>query len=161
MLAFRPAACWQKKAATMEESVLPVAPLRRWMILFTVSWMPLPMNFSVASILAAAPEVAASYSVETTTISITNAGVLGAMAISPFIWFPIGTLVGRRTTYLVAACLLCLCSIGAALAPTVAVFISIWVIGGTTGIVFLVSGQTIIADVFEPVSLWSAFLYTS
>ncbi|KAH7123455.1 major facilitator superfamily transporter [Dactylonectria estremocensis] len=72
------------------------------------------------------------------------------MAISPLIWFPIGSLVGRRTTYLTAVCLLFLCSIGAALAPTIAVFISIWVVGGTTGVVFLVSGQTVIADIFEP-----------
>lgn len=74
------------------------------------------------------------------------------MAISPLIWFPVGSMIGRRKTYLVATCLLCLCSFGAALAPNVAVFISIWVIGGTTGIVFLVSGQTILSDVFEPVS---------
>ncbi|KAH7463469.1 hypothetical protein FOMA001_g18158 [Fusarium oxysporum f. sp. matthiolae] len=112
------------------------------------------MNFAVASILAAAPEVAADFSVQTTTISIANAGVLAAMAISPLIWFLVGSLMGRRKTYLIAVCLLCLCSVGTALAPTVAVFISIWVIGGTTGIVFLVSGQTIIADVFEVVSTY-------
>ncbi|CAG9953131.1 unnamed protein product [Clonostachys rosea f. rosea IK726] len=79
------------------------------------------------------------------------------MAISPFIWFPIETLFGRRTTYLVAACLLCLCSIGAALAANVVIFISIWVIGGTTGIAFLVSGQTNLADVFQPTVRGRAF----
>lgn len=136
----------------MDEQVLSVAPWRRWVILFTVSWMPLLVNFSVASILAAAPEVAADFSVPTTTISTANAGVLTAMAVSSLIWFPIESLVGRRRTYLAAACLLCLCSIGAAVVPTIASFISIWVIGGTTGVVFLVSGQTVLADIFEPVS---------
>ncbi|KAH6959909.1 major facilitator superfamily domain-containing protein [Ilyonectria sp. MPI-CAGE-AT-0026] len=135
----------------MDDQLLSVPPWRRWVILFTLCWMPLPMNFAVASILAAAPEVAADFSVSTTTISTANAGVFAAMTISPLIWFPIGSLVGRRTTYLTAACLLCLCSIGAALAPTLAAFISIWIVGGTTGIVFLVSGQTIVADIFEPI----------
>ncbi|KAH6989859.1 major facilitator superfamily domain-containing protein [Ilyonectria destructans] len=137
-------------ASSMDDQVLSVAPWRRWVILFTVSWMPLPVNFSVASVLAAAPEVAADFSVPTTTISTANAGVIAAMAFSPLIWFPIGSLVGRRRSYLAAACLLCLCSIGAAVVPTIAGFIPIWVIGGTTGIVFLVSGQTVLADIFEP-----------
>ncbi|KAJ3545849.1 hypothetical protein NM208_g2305 [Fusarium decemcellulare] len=48
-------------------------------------WAPLPMNFSVASVLAAAHEVAADFSVQTTTISTTNAGVIAAMAIFPLI----------------------------------------------------------------------------
>lgn len=41
------------------------------------------MYVSVASILAAAPEVAVDYSVQTTTISTANAGILSAMVISP------------------------------------------------------------------------------
>jgi hypothetical protein len=46
------------------------------------------MNFSVASILAGAPEVAADFSVQKITITITNAGILLAMVASILIWFP-------------------------------------------------------------------------
>lgn len=87
----------------MDKQVLPVAPWRRWVILFTVSWIPFPVNFSVALILAAAPEVAVDLSVLATTISTANTGVLAAMAVSSLIWFPIESLVGRRRTYLAAA----------------------------------------------------------
>lgn len=124
---------------------------RRWVALFTVCWMTLPMNFATSSVLAAAPEVAAEFSIPATTISIANAGVFLAMAASPLIWVPIARLLGRRTAYLSAACVLCLCSVGSALAPNMATFTAIWVIGGTIGVVFLVYGQTILSDLFEPV----------
>ncbi|ROT40801.1 MFS general substrate transporter [Sodiomyces alkalinus F11] len=123
---------------------------RRWVALFTVCWMTLPMNFATSSILAAAPEVAAEFSIPATTISVANAGVFLAMAASPLIWVPVARLLGRRLAYLSAACVLGLCSIGSALAPNMATFTAIWVIGGTIGVVFLVYGQTILSDLFEP-----------
>lgn len=36
--------------------------------------------------------------------------------------------------------------------PTIAGFISIWVIRGTTRVMFLISGQTVLTGKFEPMS---------
>lgn len=95
-------------------------------------------------------EIASGFGVSTTSINTANAGVFVAMALSGLIWLPISTIIGRRTTYLVANVVLCSCSIGASLSPDLACFAVLWFIGGTTGPFFLVAGQTILADIFEP-----------
>lgn len=141
------------KLLANDDEVLAVGKWKRWIILFTVCWLPIPMTFATSSVLAVTPEIAKDLKVDETAIHVANAGVFVAMAMSPLIWNPVSRLMGRRKGYLLAACLLCLCSIGSALAPNLAAFTAIWVIGGTTGVVFLVSGQTILSDIFEPVSL--------
>ena len=139
------------KMLANDDEVLAVGKWRRWIILFTVCWLPIPMTFATSSVLAVTPEIAKDLGVDETAIHIANAGVFVAMAMSPLIWNPVSRLMGRRKGYLLAVCLLCLCSVGSALAPNLAAFTAIWVIGGTTGVVFLVSGQTILSDIFEPV----------
>jgi MFS family permease len=74
------------------------------------------------------------------------------MAASPLIWGPIENIMGRRASYITASVSLCLCSIGSALAPTMAVFTVIWILGGTTAVVCLTAGQTLISDCYKPVS---------
>ncbi|CCF42907.1 hypothetical protein CH063_02953 [Colletotrichum higginsianum] len=93
---------------------------RKWVTLAVVCWMALPVTFSGSSILSATTEVAADFGT---------------------------TILGRRTTYLVANALLTLCSVGSALAGSFALFTAIWVIGGTTGPVLPRGGQTILADI--------------
>lgn len=44
-------------------------------------------------------------------------------------------------------------SIGAAVAPDLATFTAKRLVGGLTGTYFMVAGQTIITDIFEPVCL--------
>ena len=48
---------------------------RRWVNLLTFCWMPIPTNFTISRILAAAPEVTAKFSVPVTSISIVGASV--------------------------------------------------------------------------------------
>ncbi|PNH47149.1 hypothetical protein VD0004_g1137 [Verticillium dahliae] len=145
-----PVAAPSRHLAAVDDAVVPMAIWRRWVTLFTICWLPIPMTFSTSSVLAVAPELAREFNVPVTAISIANAGVFLAMASSPLLWVPIGRLVGRRPAYLAAAVILCACSVGSALAPNLAGFTAIWVIGGSTGVVFLVSGQTILSDIFEP-----------
>lgn len=139
-----------------DDDVVAVSAWRRWIILFVVCWLPIPMTFGTSSVMAVTPEVASDLKVDETAIHIANAGVFVAMAMSPLIWNPIARLVGRRVGYLLAAAVMCLCSLGAALAPNLAAFAAIWVIGGSTGVVFLVSGQTILSDIFEPTTRGTA-----
>ncbi|GKT46353.1 efflux pump rdc3 [Colletotrichum spaethianum] len=129
---------------------------RKWVTLFVVCWMALPVTFSGSSILSATNEVAADFETSTHAITTANAGVFIAMAMSALIWLPASNILGRRTTYLVANTLLTLCSIGSALSNNFACYTAIWVIGGTTGPFFLVAGQTILADIFDPTTRGTA-----
>lgn len=97
-------------------------------------------------------EVASDLDIPVTTITTVNAGVFVAQALSGLIWLPISTIIGRRSAYLAANIVLCLCAVGCATAPNLAGFASLWILGGNTGPFFLVAGQTILADIFDPVS---------
>ncbi|KAF9870953.1 major facilitator superfamily transporter [Colletotrichum karsti] len=151
-----PAASAPPRPAAIDDVVMDMPTWRKWVTLFVVCWMALPVTFSGSSILSATNEVAADFGVSTHSISTANAGVFIAMALSALIWLPTSNILGRRTTYLLANSLLTLCSIGSALSNNLACFTAIWVIGGTTGPFFLVAGQTILADIFEPTTRGTA-----
>lgn len=134
-----------------DDVVAKLSPWRRWIILFVVCWMALPVTFMSTSIMTVNPEIAATFGTQTTAISTANAGVFVAMALSSLIWLPITTIIGRRSTYLVATAALTVCSLGCALSNNMATLTAMWVLSGTTGPFFLVAGQTILSDIFEPV----------
>jgi MFS family permease len=125
---------------------------RKCIIVFVVAWMTFVISFSTTSLIPAAPEIAIEYNSTPETLFITNAGVFVAMAMSSFIWNPIIHTAGRRPTYWAASLLLCASSIGTALAPNMATFIAFRILTGLMSLCFLISGQTIIVDIFEPVS---------
>ncbi|KZF24913.1 synaptic vesicle transporter [Xylona heveae TC161] len=127
--------------------------LPRWrknVILFIVSWMTLAITFSSTSLLAATPEIASEYGTTPEIINITNAGVLLAMGISSLIWNPISDMIGRRHSYNAAIFMFCVCTVGTAVAPNMRTFTALRVVVGLTGTYFMVAGQTILADIFEP-----------
>ncbi|KAJ5823010.1 hypothetical protein N7447_005350 [Penicillium robsamsonii] len=123
---------------------------RKCLILFVVSWMTLAVTFSSTSLLPAIPEIATEFSTTSEILNVTNAGVLIAMGFSSFIWGPITHLFGRRNAYNAAILVLCACSAGTAAAINLHMFIAMRILGGFTGTFFMVAGQTIIADIFEP-----------
>lgn len=125
---------------------------RKCLILFVVSWMTLAVTFSSTSLLPATPEIASDFSTTTEILNVINAGVLIAMGFSSFIWSPMTDLVGRRNAYNAAIMVLCACSAGTAVAINLHMFIAMRLLCGLTGTFFMVAGQTIIADIFEPVS---------
>ena len=124
---------------------------RKCIILFVVSWMTLAVTFSSTSYLPASPEIATEFSTTTEILNYTNAGVLLAMGFSSLIWGPVGNLIGRKYAYNLAILMLCGCSAGAAAAVDMRMFTVMRILAGLTGTSFMVSGQTILADIFEPV----------
>ncbi|KAF7554355.1 hypothetical protein G7Z17_g2951 [Cylindrodendrum hubeiense] len=90
----------------IDDDVVELPSWRKWVILFVVCWMPLPMTFWSTAIMPATVEIASGFGVSTTSINTANAGVFVAMALSGLIWLPISTIIGRRTAYLVANALL-------------------------------------------------------
>lgn len=140
----------------IDDDVAEIPSWRKWVILFVVCWMPLPMTFWSTAIMPATIEVASDLDIPVTTINTINAGVFVAQALSGLIWLPISTIIGRRSAYLAANIVLCLCAVGVAAAPNLPAFATLWILGGTTGPFFLVAGQTILADIFDPVSINAA-----
>jgi MFS family permease len=130
---------------------------RKYVVLFIVSWMTLVITFSSTSLLVATPEIADDLSTTPETLNVTNAGVLIAMSLAVLIWPPLSDVFGRRKIYNIAIFFMTACTVGAALAPNLAVFTTMRVLSGLTGCYFMVAGQTLIADIFEPVRLCSAF----
>ena len=125
---------------------------RKSLILFVVSWMTLAVTFSSTSLLPATPNIATEFSTTTEILNVINAGVLIAMGFSSFIWGPLVNIFGRKVAYNAAIFVLCGCSAGTAVANNLHTFIAMRLLGGFTGTFFMVAGQTIIADIFEPVS---------
>ncbi|KAL2866440.1 putative MFS transporter [Aspergillus lucknowensis] len=124
---------------------------RKAIILFVVSWMTLAVTFSSTSLLPATPEIASEFHTTPEILNITNAGVLLAMGFSSLIWGPLTVLLGRRVSYNTAVGVLAACSVGTGAAQNMAMFTAFRVMGGLTGTSFMVSGQTVLADIFEPV----------
>ncbi|QKX57623.1 uncharacterized protein TRUGW13939_04741 [Talaromyces rugulosus] len=132
----------------------PSFTLPKWrknLILFSVSWMTLVITYSSTALLAALPEIGSDFSTTQESIAITNSGVFIAMGFSSFIWIPVGLMIGRQRAYNLAIFILCACSCGAAVATNMAIFTAMRVLVGFTGTYFMVAGQTILADIFEPV----------
>ena len=146
-----PPACekLETPAETKHQFDLPV--WRKCMILFVVSWMTLAVTFSSTSYLPASPEIAVEFSTTTEILNYTNAGVMLAMGFSSLIWGPVGRLIGRKYAYNFAILMLCGCSAGAAASINMRMFTVMRILAGLTGTSFMVSGQTILADIFEPV----------
>ncbi|RKK83648.1 hypothetical protein BFJ69_g2387 [Fusarium oxysporum] len=136
----------------IDDDVAQIPTWRKWVILFVVCWMPLPMTFWSTAIMPATIEVASDLNIPITTITTINAGVFVAQALSGLIWLPISTIIGRKSAYLAANAVLCVCAIGCATVPNLAGFATLWILGGNTGPFFLVAGQTILADIFDPVT---------
>ncbi|RAK96571.1 putative MFS transporter [Aspergillus ibericus CBS 121593] len=124
---------------------------RKSIILFVVSWMTLAVTFNSTSLLPATPEIATQFDTTQEILNVTNAGVLLAMGFSSLIWGPMGQLIGRRMAYNIAILVLCGCSAGTAAATNMQMFTAFRILGGLTGTSFMVMGQTILADIFEPV----------
>lgn len=124
---------------------------RKYLILFVVSWMTLCVTFSSTSLLVATPEISADLSTTSEILNVTNAGVLIAMGLSSLLWSPLSDIFGRRLVYNIAIFFLFVPSIGTAVAPDMATFTAMRMVSGFTGTYFMVAGQTVIADIFEPV----------
>ncbi|KAE8389378.1 major facilitator superfamily domain-containing protein [Aspergillus alliaceus] len=124
---------------------------RKCVITFIVSWMTLVVTFSSTSLIPATPEIATEFNTTEETLNLTNMGVLFAMGYSSLIWGPLNKLLGRRTSYNLAVAMLCGCTAATAVSVNLKMFIAFRVLTGLTGTSFMVSGQTVLADIFEPV----------
>ncbi|GAB7353396.1 hypothetical protein MBLNU459_g3870t1 [Dothideomycetes sp. NU459] len=102
------------------------------------------------TVLAAVPEVAATYNTTGTIINLTNALYMLFMGLSPMFWGPMGQVYGRRWTQISSAALFTAFSIGSALAPNLASFFIFRILTAFQGTSFLIIGSSCIGDIFRP-----------
>lgn len=125
---------------------------QKWLIVFTLSFTALTATFSSTSLFSVISEISEDLHASSSTISLSNAGVLLFMGCSSFVWGPIGRLIGRIWSWISATAVLLVCTIGTAVAPNQSVFIAMRLLGGLEGTSFHVASQSMLADLFEPVS---------
>lgn len=102
------------------------------------------------TVLAAVPEVAATYNTTGTIINASNALYMLFMGLSPMFWGPIGQVYGRRWTQLLSAIFFAAFSIGTALAPNLASFFIFRILTAFQGTSFLIIGSSCIGDIYRP-----------
>jgi len=105
---------------------------------------------SSTTVLAATPEVAATYKTTGTIINLSNAVYMLFMGLSPVFWGPMGIVYGRRWPQLLSAILFTAFSIGSALAPNLGAFFVFRILTAFQGTSFLIIGSSVIGDVYRP-----------
>ncbi|ETN46185.1 uncharacterized protein HMPREF1541_00369 [Cyphellophora europaea CBS 101466] len=137
------------------------SPRRKYAITAILSLCGFLSPVSSTTILAAVPEVAATYNTSGSIINLSNALYMIFMGISPCLWGPISTIYGRRWPSIISAALFFVFSIGTALAPDLASFFVFRMLTAYQGTSFLIVGNACIGDIYAPVergTALSAFL---
>ncbi|KAF2637308.1 putative MFS transporter [Massarina eburnea CBS 473.64] len=129
---------------------------RKCVIVFVTSWTTLSACFSSTSLLSATHEIAVDMNTTTEAVSLSTAGLLVAMGLSPLVWSPIASIIGRRMAYIACLGVLFAFTIGAAVAQSMEVFVAMRVLSGLQGCFFHVAGQTILAEYFPPLQRGTA-----
>lgn len=140
---------------------------KKCLIVFACSWSTLTACFSSTSLLSASKEISEEFDTTSQVVTFSTAGLMMAMGLSALIWSPIASvgckhwyedrnlanadqIIGRRSAYITCTTVLLAFTLGAALAPTIEVFVAMRVLSGFQGCFYHVAGQTIIAEYFPP-----------
>ncbi|KAM0352788.1 hypothetical protein ACHAP4_008941 [Fusarium culmorum] len=105
---------------------------------------------SSTSVLAATPEVAATYNTSGSVINLSNAAYMIVMALSPLFWGPMSQVHGRRIVALYSSAMFFLLSLATALAPNLASFIVFRAASAFGGTAFILIGPACIGDIYRP-----------
>lgn len=105
---------------------------------------------SSTTVLAAVPEVAATYNTDGDIINVSNALYLIFMGISPCFWGPLSQVYGRRIICIWTAFFFTACSAGTAASPNLAAFFIFRMLTALEGTSFLNIGASCIGDIYRP-----------
>jgi MFS family permease len=133
------------------------APIvQKYLVVFVTSFVTMTASFISTSLMSAATQIADEYGSTADIINASNAGLLIAMGLSPFVWSPLITLVGRLYTFNTCIFMLLVWTIAASVSPNLACFITFRVLSGFQGTFFHVTSQAILAEYFRPVERGTA-----
>lgn len=130
---------------------------RKISIVAILSFSSFLAPISSTSILAASPEVVATYNTTGTIFNISNALYMLFMGLSPLVWGPLGQTYGRKWTLAWASVTFTAFSIGSALAPNLASYFVFRCLTAFQGTAFLIIGGTAIGDIYRPVERGTAY----
>ncbi|KAK6206906.1 hypothetical protein QIS74_13394 [Colletotrichum tabaci] len=125
-------------------------PLQKRIITAIAAFCGFLAQVSTTSVLAAVPEIVATYHTTATAISISNAVYLAFMGLSAFIWGPWADIYGRRSAYLHSLALFLAFTIGTALSPQLELFFVFRAFTAFQGTSFLILGSSCISDIYHP-----------
>ncbi|KZL78787.1 major facilitator superfamily transporter protein [Colletotrichum tofieldiae] len=128
-------------------------PFQKHIITAIAAFCGFLVQMSTTSVLAAVPEIVATYRTTATVISVSNAVYLAFMGLSAFIWGPWADIFGRRSlkAYLYSLTLFLAFTIGTALAPRLELFFLFRALTAFQGTSFLILGSSCISDIYHPV----------
>ncbi|EME47660.1 hypothetical protein DOTSEDRAFT_166887 [Dothistroma septosporum NZE10] len=133
------------------------SPRRKMLIVCIMSFCSFLAPISSTSILAASPEVVATFNTTGTIFNISNALYMLFMGISPLFYGPIGQTYGRKWTLSIAAVTFTAFSIGTALSPNLATYFVFRLLTAFQGTAFLITGGTVIGDIYKPTERGTAY----
>ncbi|OHW99373.1 MFS general substrate transporter [Colletotrichum incanum] len=125
-------------------------PLQKRIITAIAAFCGFLAQMSTTSVLAAVPEIVATYRTTATVISVSNAVYLAFMGLSAFIWGPWADIFGRRSAYLYSLTLFLAFTIGTALAPRLDLFFLFRALTAFQSTSFLILGSSCISDIYHP-----------
>lgn len=130
---------------------------RKVLIVAVLSFCAFLAPISSTSILAASPEVVASYQTTGAIFNVSNAMYLIFMGLSPLLWGPMGQTFGRKWPLVISAVTFTGFSAGSALAPNLACYFVMRCLTAFQGTSFLIVGGTVIGDIYRPVERGTAY----
>ncbi|KAF2129405.1 putative MFS transporter [Dothidotthia symphoricarpi CBS 119687] len=146
-----------RKIDTKASEIYDNIPMwRKCIVVFVLSWSVLSASFSSTSLLSASTEIARDLQTTEQVAKLSTSGLVFAMGLSPLIWCPIARIIGRRMAYTACLAVLMGFTVGAALAPSAKIYVTMRIMAGIQGCYFHVAGQTILAEYFPPVQRGTA-----
>ncbi|CAK5281249.1 unnamed protein product [Mycena citricolor] len=123
---------------------------RKGMITFVLALCGFLAPSSSTNILAAVPEVAATFHTTGTVINLSNAIYLIVMAFSPCFWAPMSQVYGRRWICVSSAFMFFGFSLATAFSPNLIAFFVFRALTAFPGMSFLTVGSSVIGDIYRP-----------
>ncbi|KAK3671690.1 hypothetical protein LTR78_008423 [Recurvomyces mirabilis] len=132
-------------------------PHRKVIVVSVLSFCAFLAPISSTSILAASPEVVATYNTTGAIFNLSNALYLIFMGLSPLLWGPLGQTYGRKWPLAIAAVTFTAFSAASAAAPDLASYFVFRMLTAFQGTTFLIVGGTVIGDIYRPVERGTAY----
>lgn len=141
---------WTSYVEIPDEVYNRLSSRRKTVIVALLSFCSFLAPISSTAILAAIPEVTATYNTTSSIIGLSNAMYMLFMGLSPCFWGPLAQVYGRRNICLLTATLFLGCSIGTALSPNLASYFVFRILTAFEGTSFLTIGSACIGDIYRP-----------
>ena len=131
--------------------------IRKVGVVTVLSFSSFLAPMSSTSILAASPEVVATYGTTGAIFGISNALYMIFMGLSPLLYGPLGTTYGRKWPLSVASVTFTAFSAGTAAAPNLASYFIFRMLTAFQGTCFLIVGASVIGDIYRPIERGTAY----